>query len=288
MSIESILDSVPSGTTLRSDCPVCGGENSFIATNVDGKEKKYLCFKASCSVKGRRNAGIRDLDSIKSITLKRSGPPPRPPYFRTPVHFMNATANQVPLEFLGKYDRLVDVVDGHEIQTAIDLYQNRLVFFVEDERGDTVDAIGKWMGTGYPGPVKWYRYANSGLPYLTPRCNTPLILVEDCISAALVFNAGFSGGALMGTSLNRDHIMALSRQYDEIIVALDADAIRKSVYVMKELAVFCRKVTAKRIGMDLKDMSFAQLEDTLAHWTGVSNTQDREDSIKWSAPLPSY
>ena len=61
--------------------------------------------------------------------------------------------------------------------------------------GRMVDATGSLIGKRLP---KWKRYGKSGLPY-TYGCGKVAVVVEDCVSAAVVGYGSFVGVALLGT-----------------------------------------------------------------------------------------
>ena len=60
------------------------------------------------------------------------------------------------------------------------------------------------------------------------------VVVEDCISAAVVETLGLTGVAILGTALTESHIFAL-KNFKKVIVALDPDAAPKTIAYTKDL-----------------------------------------------------
>ncbi|MFS9668778.1 hypothetical protein, partial [Klebsiella pneumoniae] len=87
------------------------------------------------------------------------------------------------------------------------------------------------------------------------------VVVEDCISAAIVGATemgsgcsdgdGFVGVAVLGTSLSEGHRQYLS-QFSTAIIALDPDALPKTLAIAKELRGHVRDVKVLRLQDDLK------------------------------------
>ena len=67
-TLNNILDEydVGFGETVRFDCPVCGGLNTFSISNIGGSIV-WNCYKASCDVSGTRSKAwtIDDLDRMR-------------------------------------------------------------------------------------------------------------------------------------------------------------------------------------------------------------------------------
>ena len=97
---------------------------------------------------------------------------------------------------------------------------------------------------------KWKRYGNSGLPY-TFGCGKVAVVVEDCVSAAIVGNDVLCGVAVLGTSLSSSHRQYLS-QFSTAVIALDPDALPKTLSMAKELRGYVDDVRVLRLTDDLK------------------------------------
>ena len=77
------------------------------------------------------------------------------------------------------------------------------------------------------------------------------IVVEDCISAAVVGSGVFVGVAVLGTSLSESHRQYLS-QFSTVIIALDPDAMPKTLAFAKELRGHVPDVKVLKLKDDLK------------------------------------
>jgi len=128
-----------------------------------------------------------------------------------------------------------------------DVKEHRVVFPVV-HNGVTVDATGRSLGKRIP---KWKRYGKSYLPYVSG-CGKTAVVVEDCVSAAVVGdNDGCVGVAVLGTSLSTGHKEYLS-QFSTAIIALDPDALPKTLQFAKELRGYVDTVKVLRLTDDLK------------------------------------
>ena len=130
-----------------------------------------------------------------------------------------------------------------------DVKDDRVVFLIRDSKGNIIDAIGRALGKRLP---KWKRYGNSRLPFVAWGNGNSCVLVEDCYSACTVANHNITGVALLGTSLLEEHKRFLSINFDEVVVALDPDALSKTLQIRRELQSWVNKVKVLRITADLK------------------------------------
>jgi len=90
------------------------------------------------------------------------------------------------------------------------------------------------------------------------------VVVEDCVSAAVVGSGVYVGVAVLGTSLSESHKRYLS-QFSTAIIALDPDALPKSIQFVKELRVHVDEVRAMRLMDDLKYRNPTDLENLDQH-----------------------
>ncbi len=77
------------------------------------------------------------------------------------------------------------------------------------------------------------------------------VVVEDCVSAIAVGSGVYAGVALLGTSLAESHKRYLS-QFSTAIIALDPDAVPKTLAFAKELRGYVNDVKVLRVTDDLK------------------------------------
>ena len=98
--------------------------------------------------------------------------------------------------------------------------------------------------------VKLKRYGKNNLPFAFG-CGSVAVVVEDCISATVVGSDVFVGVAVLGTSLSESHRQYLS-QFSTVIIALDPDAMPKTLAFAKELRGHVHDVKVLRLKDDLK------------------------------------
>jgi len=88
------------------------------------------------------------------------------------------------------------------------------------------------------------------LPY-THGCGKVAVVVEDCVSAAVVGYGSFVGVALLGTSLQDTHRRYLT-QFSTAVIALDPDALPKTLQMAKELRGHVSDVRVLKLEDDIK------------------------------------
>jgi hypothetical protein len=239
------------GDSKRMACPVCHTKNTFTITNTMGKIV-WNCYKASCPVSGATSVSLSVSDVRKALGYME-------PEDAKPVPFVKPDyiVNDGPecWKYLKQYG-----LSPIDVTVLYDVKDHRIVFPVLDERGVIVDGSGRSLGKRIP---KWKRYGNSDLPYHCG-CGTVAVVVEDSVSAAVVgatvnnsikLDASeddvYVGVAVLGTSLSEGHKRYLS-QFSTIIVALDPDALPKSLKFAKELRTYCPDVRVLKLTDDLK------------------------------------
>jgi len=243
---EHISDmSLSNGETKRSNCPVCGGVKTFTATNNMG-QLMWNCYKAGCSVSGGTRTHLTSEDIRKSLGVAAEETEAvtfdKPEYF---VH--NSTAIN---DFCNQWR-----IDARVLGLMHDVREDRVVFPVT-HNNVMVDATGRALGKKLP---KWKRYGKNPLPYVHGYGRTAVV-VEDCVSAAIVGATGSSGCsgsgvyvgvAVLGTSLSEAHKQYLSR-FSTTVIALDPDALPKTLQFAKELRGYVDDVKVLRLTDDLK------------------------------------
>ena len=222
----------------RGDCPACNGRNTFTVTKQIGN-LLYNCYKAGCSLSGvtKQSISIQDLQKERKNTKKD---------FEMPSYIMPAgdsTKNSPTFyKFSSAYGLNLD-----DIKLYYDLKEQRIVFPIIHEYR-IVDAIGR---ASHPKvQPKWRRYGASGYGYKMGSGNV-VVLVEDCISAAVVATTfdNCIGFALLGTNFLASYHKQLN-DVSTIIVALDPDASNKSLDIKREL---CSHTNAEIFAFRLED-----------------------------------
>ena len=238
---------IPNGSTKRMDCPNCGGYKTFTVTNNMGS-LVWNCYKASCTLKG----GTRVHLSVDDIRSGFSGAEKfAEEAFELPSYVVDRNPNSYQMrKFLARYK-----LDPDELGVLYDVKDDRVVFSVVHD-GKTVDATGRAIGKRLP---KWKRYGKSGLPY-THGCGKVAVVVEDCVSAAVVGGESFVGVAILGTSLQESHKGYLA-QFSTAVIALDPDALPKTLQMAKELRGHVNDVRVLRLKDDLKYRNPTDMEN---------------------------
>ncbi len=234
-NIVSDMD-VAVGTTVRTECPSCG-QRTFTVTNEMGT-LKWNCFRASCTVKGSTQVSM-SIDDIKTVLLGHESDD-KPVPFALPEYIV--TPPWVVLEWASELYGL----DAQELGLMYDVKDSRVVFPIRHD-GQIVDATGRALDKS---PIKWKRYGKSSLPYVHG-CGKTAVVVEDCVSAAVVGGDDYVGVAVLGTSLLDEHKRYLT-QFSTAIIALDPDALMKSIEFARELQSYVDDVRVVKLTDDLK------------------------------------
>ena len=248
MDIDTILRDVDVdvGMTKRMDCHFCGGKNTFTITNSMGSIL-FNCYKASCSVSGNRrvNLTVNQIRNIKQPTVDEK--------FILPEYIVPIRANRFTNPIGGELSWKEKIWKDHCLH---DVKEDRAVFLIKDsDKGIVVDAIGAATDKRLP---KWKRYGSSRHPFVSwngkggDGGDNSCVLVEDCYSACTAFKHGITGVALLGTNLLDEHKRFICNNFDTVVVALDPDALQKTLHIRKELQSWVRTAKVLRLTDDLK------------------------------------
>ena len=245
------------GGSVRLDCPVCSGRNTFTATKEDGLVK-YNCYKLGCSLVpsavpiNLTAAEIAErLSSLKHGDLKKTVP-----RFIIPEYITYPEPSQT------NYHRFVSRwgLENEYLDVMYDVKDERVVFLIRDKH-KVIDAIGRSLNGSVP---KWLRYTGNATVF--SRCmgepNGVAVIVEDVISAIIVSKVcpNVTGIAILGTNINHTHMEYL-QDYTRIIVALDPDATHKSIEYRKEIQSWTGVDTMAMMLQD--DIKYKTEEDIL-------------------------
>jgi len=238
----------------RGDCPECRGKNTFTATNILG-DIKYNCFKLGCTVGGihgtdmtaaeiHRRLEEQQLQRAYTNIKKEKDTMEIPEYVVTPK------ASHT------KYQRYIKRWGIAIGDTMYDVKDERVVFPIKHD-GKIVDAVGRAVGKKqHP---KWYRYTGEADYYTIGDAKT-LLIVEDVVSAIVAFQEipYVTAMAILGTSLSPKHMEKIG-EYDRVIIALDPDAIGKTVEYRREIELWTGN---KTVAMNLiDDIKYREYED---------------------------
>jgi len=256
----STLD-LSNGETHRGTCPTCGGKNTFTVTKNDGS-LLWNCYKAGCPTSGGKNEFMTADEVIES--MQKDNEPEN--YEEVLCTIFEKEPYMVPVDTSKAYLRsFLQKWNIEPRDVWHDVRQDRIVFPVLSLAGDLMDAVGRSVINKHP---KWLRYNASPVPYSHGLGNTAVV-VEDAISAYTIgqlYQYNATGVALLGTQLTDFHKWYIANFFDNAIIALDPDAIDKTVKITKELRGYMDNVLALVLNDDLKyknEDDLDQLEDML-------------------------
>ena len=237
---------IPNGHTKRMNCPECGGIKTFTVTNNMGS-LVWNCYKASCNVRGGNRVHLSADDIRAGFTGAKEFAEDT---FELPSYIVPHRDRRSVLKFCYEYG-----FEPDDVGVSYDIKEDRVVFPIT-HNGKLVDATGRALGKRLP---KWKRYGKSGLPF-THGCGNVAVVVEDCVSAAVVGYGSFVGVALLGTSLQDSHKGYLA-QFSTAVIALDPDALPKTLQMAKELRGHVNDVRVLRLKDDLKYRNPTDMEN---------------------------
>jgi len=266
------------GQKHRGKCPECGRSNTFTATNKMGK-LVWNCYANSCSLSGAKNIPM-SVDEIRKRMkdfkinrdlaldhLEKSNYPYKdkkinvklPEVFSLPEWVKPYTPYDSDLDDSPKaiVDKFCERYGlwAEDLELHYDIKEDRIVFPVQDN-GKLVDAVGRAIDDSVI--PKWKRYGTYAEGFIRGQ-HQLAIVVEDVVSACVIETLGATGVAILGTTLNANHIEAL-RGFKRVIVALDPDAAEKTIAYTKMLRANGVHTLALKL---LDDIKYRKEEDIL-------------------------
>lgn len=224
------------GESKRINCPSCKGYKTFTISNIGGTVL-WNCYKASCGISGGKRIGMTPHD-IKRMKMKQEE---KEVEFVLPEFVVPHRSQRHLIKWCAEWG-----IDENKLGLMYDVKEDRVVFpVVHDNK--IVDATGRALTKRLP---KWRRYGSSSLPYTCGQGDVAVV-VEDCVSASVVGSEKFVGVALLGTTLLDEHKQYLTR-FSAAIVALDPDALPKTLSIAKQLRGHIEDVRVLRLEQDLK------------------------------------
>lgn len=232
MNIRSFLGTldIQDGDAVRMTCPSCRSRNTF-SCYKDGSDYIYNCFKLSCGLRGAYTVGMTAAEIKLRMNQVKPTKNKELQALVYPEYVVQPASNHVMLHnFVEKYDL------QHE-GLMYDVKDRRAVFPIH-YNGRLLDAVGRALDGAIP---KWYRYSGNA-EFFTKRTNPDAdvaVVVEDVISAIKVahFAPSAVGFAILGTSINVAIMQQLS-DYRKVIIALDRDAIHKTIQYKREVELW--------------------------------------------------
>ena len=224
------------GESKRINCPSCKGYKTFTISNIGGTVL-WNCYKASCGISGGKRIGMTPHD-IKRMKMKQEE---KEVEFVLPEFVVPHRSQRHLIKWCAEWG-----IDENKLGLMYDVKEDRVVFPVMHDN-KIVDATGRALTKRLP---KWRRYGSSSLPYTCGQGDVAVV-VEDCVSASVVGSEKFVGVALLGTTLLDEHKQYLTR-FSAAIVALDPDALPKTLSIAKQLRGHIEDVRVLRLEQDLK------------------------------------
>ena len=258
-SMEYILENLSINDTFRGDCPGCRRRGTFTATRMRN-HVVWNCYSAGCKMKGKRNVGGLSTEDVRN-TFSNSNIIKKGNYNgRVDIGSMGATSRVI--DSLNKYN-----INFEDIPVRYDPKENRIVYLIEDDRGDYSDGIGRAINK-YKLP-KWKRYSGCDHPVIVPfnkrAGHNKLFVVEDIVSAWKIvkYVDVYDAMALLGTSLSDKQLQA-TWEYDHVVVCLDKDATGKAIDMTRRISIAVVSCKVSMLDKDIKDMN---VEDIQKCWT---------------------
>jgi Zn ribbon nucleic-acid-binding protein len=258
---------IAEGMQHRSNCPECGGRNTFTATKEDGVVV-YNCYKLGCAVRGASASGMTAQEIINRLRPKDAEPSKEQELLVWPEYVVQPSAEHtLHKKFVHRWGL------EHE-DLMYDVKDRRTVFPIR-HKGRLIDAAGRALDGATP---KWYRYTGNADVYkrTVGKENGIVVVVEDVISAvtAAKLVPGLTGLAILGTSLSVTSMQHLDGYY-KVIVALDPDAAHKTLQFKREIEAWTGLSTrALRLDDDIKyklESDTNKLKEMICNWTGYKS-----------------
>ena len=252
------------GDKHRGKCPECSRSNTFTATNNAGK-LLWNCYANSCKISGATNIHM-SVDEIrkrmKDFKIDKNIPVINvklPEVFEMPEYLVPHNTYDPGMDdshhaIINKFCEMYKLW-AEDLDLYYDIKEDRIVFPVQDN-GAIVDAVGRAIDDSVV--PKWKRYGTYAEGFIRGQ-HQLAVVVEDVISACVVETLGATGVAILGTSLNANHIEGL-RSFKRVIVALDPDAAAKTIEYTKILKANNIQALALKL---LDDIKYRKEEDIL-------------------------
>jgi len=239
---------IMNGESKRMNCPSCKGYKTFTISNNMGNII-WNCYKVSCNLRGGKRVGI-DAADIKNIMNNKTTEEKVLDNFVIPEYVVSHDNRSSVVNWTSQWN-----IDLNNVEVLYDVKEERVVFPVR-HNGKVVDATGRALGKRLP---KWKRYGSSGVPYSYGSGNVAVV-VEDCVSAVAAGSVNkFVGVALLGTNLTAEHKQYLA-QFSTAIIALDPDAMSKTLDYAKQMKLFVDNVRVLKLSDDLKYRNQSDIE----------------------------
>ena len=244
------------GQFKRGSCPHCGSSQSFRLSRYDNI-LFYKCYRASCPTSG--------LIPLSPGAIYKSHPVKENQEFRQKLYALPDKAREYVQTKYG-------ISDIHRYAKWSEAYG--LIFPVLDKFGSTIGYTSKNLYGKMPKAHTWRLAPDVPLLY-QPRASWDdlltdnLILVEGCLDAIKVTQAGYRAIALIGSNLSVDQAKSLKAQgYTKIGLMLDADTWHhaKPGKLRDQFGLYFDKFTLIPTDADPKDTHMKELRRNIDGW----------------------
>ena len=265
------------GDKHRGKCPECSRSNTFTATNNAGK-LLWNCYANSCKISGATNIHMsvdeirkrmKDFKIDKNIHVINVKLPEvfEMPEYLVPHNTYDPGMDDSHHAIINKFCEMYKLW-AEDLDLYYDIKENRIVFPVQDN-----GAIGRAIDDSVV--PKWKRYGTYAEGFIRGQ-HQLAIVVEDVVSACVIETLGATGVAILGTTLNANHIEAL-RGFKRVIVALDPDAAEKTIAYTKMLRANGVHTLALKLLDDIKyrrEEDIAFITNTIKEFNGTFTTKE--------------
>lgn len=261
--IEIVGEALPIGESKRMVCVFCNAqhEQSLTITNK-GDAIVYICPRAACGKRGRIGGSARTQNRAVATTK------PKPKTYNKPLERL---PQKIKAWISASYE-ISETTLGKQ-QWKYGREDHRLYMPVFTAEGEEVAAVTKVLpsslGHNTTGPkcVAYWR------EQLVPKLHFPLrkdgyeeapyiVLVEDIISAVKVSTITRSC-AIMGTNIANTDAIELMSLTNNLIIALDPDAISKAHQMKKRLKGMFDRIIVLSLKQDPKDTPYPELKQAI-------------------------
>jgi hypothetical protein len=250
---------------MRGECPKCGSKSTFSVSRINS-ELKYICFSASCGLKGIITSKGGDAPALDQKVIRHS-------------KLFNGT---------------LTALHQHEVDWLADTFRiapewlSSVRFSEQDYRVyypqyDVMGRVFGYIARHYPhlageptrgAKAYWKQVIAGEVGLLFPNMDVMaqvvkeqrVLVVEDYPSMLRINSQmGIPTCCLGGTNIYTSHLdTMISMGVKELIILLDADAVVKAVKLKRGLSLAFENVTVIPLtGSDPKDMAYDELEEIL-------------------------
>lgn len=276
--IKLTLVGMEEGTSIREQCPFCGGKERTLSITRNFDSGVFNCYRASCGAKGfipLNPLALPKLAAAKKSKIKGKlvADLDFGELIRPSLHGTYGLSGEILAANPCVLARNIEFVNG-EFRTLIG---DGMWLYLRDFNYTTWGVYTKKLaGYNWRSPNKtWisiiqevdFPYYVPTIDMTKPRVDNVVYFVEDPISALKVAQLGYQSVALLGTHFKRDHVLELVKQkFKGIVWMLDPDTWQNPAAKSKaeSLASQVGPILQHKIvymDQDPKDTDIQELED---------------------------